>query len=217
VDGGDNAQILDNIITGGSLEQGNEVGAIIIRDTIGSVVAGNTVALNAMDGLQIRKATGPIIDHNTIADNGGSGLEFYGDDSFDVCLRNNNVTGNAEFGYHGAKVVTFDTSTACTDPLSAGPAYGNNDFDNTAGPCGGDDCLACACLPAGSFWEYSVDPLYTSTSVGDPDLYCLGASSTLIDGGDDLLAYDLNGDASGDFNGSSPDIGGREDGPGDCD
>ncbi|MBT8465703.1 MAG: right-handed parallel beta-helix repeat-containing protein [Myxococcales bacterium] len=214
IDGGNSAQILDNIITGGTNAESNEVGAIIVRDTIDSVVAGNTVVLNAMDGLQIRKATRPIIDHNTIADNGGSGLEFYGDDSFDVCLRNNNVTGNAEFGYHGAKVVTFDTSAACTAPLSSGPAYGNNDFNN-GGSCGGDDCLGCGCLPPGSFWGYSVDPLYTSTTADDPDLYCLGAP-TLIDGGDDLLAYDLNGEAAGDFNGSSPDIGSREDGPGDC-
>ena len=198
------------------MRTGHEKGAIIIKDSIGSVVAGNTVALNAMDGVQIRKATAPVIDHNTIADNGGSGLEFYGDDSFTVCLRNNNVTGNGDFGYNGSKDVTFDESAACTAPLSSGPAYGNNDFNNLGGSCGGDKCLACACLPAGSFWEYSVDPLYTSTTPGDQDLYCLGAASTLIDGGDDLLSYDLNGDAAGDFNGSSPDIGSREDGPGDC-
>ena len=222
IDGGDSAQVLDNIITGGMNEQGNEVGAIIVRDTIGSVVAGNTVALNAMDGVQIRKATDPFIDHNTIADNGGSGLEFYGDDSFNVCLRNNNVTGNGDFGINVEKAPDpfadlFDTSSSCTAPLSSGPAYGNNDFENTGGGsfCS-SECPDCACLPAGSFWEYSVDPLYTSTTPGDQDLYCLGAASTLIDGGDDLLAYDLNGDADGDFNGSGPDIGSREDGPGDC-
>ncbi|MGB9338149.1 MAG: hypothetical protein WCB63_02890, partial [Polyangiales bacterium] len=106
-------------------------------------------------------------------------------------------------------------SSSCRAPLSPSTAYGNNDFDNSGGSCGGDDCLGCACLPAGSFWEYSVDPLYTSTTVGDQELYCLG-SSTLIDGGDDLVSYDLNGDAPGDFNGTSPDIGSREDGPGDC-
>lgn len=49
------------------------------------------------------------------------------------------------------KVVTFDTSATCTAPLSAGPAYGNNDFTNGDGCCGGDKCLACACLPSGSF------------------------------------------------------------------
>ena len=222
VDGGDRAQLLNNIITGGTEPQGSEKGAIIIRDSIGSVVAGNTVALNTMDGVQIRKATAPIIDHNTIADNGGSGLEFYGDDSRDVCVRNNNVTRNGDFGINVEKAPDpqsdlFDTSSSCTAPLSSGPAYGNNDFGNTGGGsfCS-SECLACACLPAGSFWEYSVDPLYTSTTPGDQDLYCLGAASTLIDGGDDLLAYDLNGDAAGDFNGSGPDIGSREDGPGDC-
>ena len=215
VNGGDSAQILDNVITGGTDAQTDEVAAIIIKDSLGSVVAGNTVGLNAMDGVQIRKATGLMVDHNTIADNGGSGVKFYGDDSSGVCLRNNNVTGNADFGLNADRVVTFDTSPSCRAPLSPSTAYGNNHFDNSGGSCGGDDCLGCACLPAGSFWEYSVDPLYTSTTVGDQELYCLG-SSTLIDGGDDLVSYDLNGDAPGDFNGTSPDIGSREDGPGDC-
>jgi hypothetical protein len=222
VNGGNNAQILHNIITGGTDAQGDDKGAIIVKDSTGSVVAGNTVALNAMDGVQIRKVIGIFVDHNTIADNGGSGLEFYGDDSSNVCVRNNNVTRNGDFGINVEKAPDpqsdlFDTSSSCTAPLSSGPAYGNNDFENTGGGsfCS-SECLACACLPAGSFWEYSVDPLYTSTTAGDQDLYCLGASSTLIDGGDDLLSYDLNGDAAGDFNGSSPDIGSREDGPGDC-
>lgn len=107
------------------------------------MVAGNTVALNAMDGLQIRNATALFIDHNTIADNGGSGLDFYGDSSSDVCVRSNNVTGNAELGLDASQVVTFDVSAACTAPLSSGPAYGNNDFGNA-------ECQTCACLPAGS-------------------------------------------------------------------
>ncbi|MGB7477841.1 MAG: right-handed parallel beta-helix repeat-containing protein, partial [Polyangiales bacterium] len=216
VNGADSAQILDNVITGGTDSPTDEVAAIIIKDSLGSVVAGNTVGLNAMDGVQIRKVTGLMVDHNTIADNGGSGVKFYGDDSSGVCLRNNNVTGNTDFGLNADRVVTFDTSPSCRAPLSPSNAYGNNDFDNSGGSCGGDDCLACACLPSASFWEYSVNPLYTSVTAGDPDLYCLVAPSTLIDGGDDLVSYDLNGDAPGDFNGSSPDIGSREDGPGDC-
>ena len=169
-----------------------------------------------MDGVQIRNAGNIFIDQNTVANNGGSGIKFYGDDSSGVCFRNNNVTGNGDYALNADKVVTFDTSSSCRAPLSPGTAYGNNDFDNDNGSCGGDDCLACGCLPSGAFWEYSVDPLYTSTTAGDRDLYCLGAPS-LIDGGDDLVSYDLNGDAPGDFNGSSPDIGSREDGPGDCD
>ncbi len=217
VDGGDGAQLLNNIITGGINSQADDSGAIILKTSVNSIAAGNTLVNNAMDGLQVRQSIAPVIDHNTIADNGGSGIEFYGADSSGVCLRNNNVTGNADFGLHARKVVTFDDTASCTAPLSSGPTYGNNDFDNTGGSCGGNECLDCGCLPAGSFWGYSVDPLYTSTSVDDRDLYCLGAASTLIDGGDDLLAYDLNGDAAGDFNGSSPDIGSREDGPGDCD
>ncbi len=215
VDGGDGAQILHNTITGGTYPQANDRAAILVKDSLGSVVAGNTVADNVMDAVQVRKVVNIFIDQNTIADNGGSGIEFYGDDSSGVCVRNNNVTGNGDYGLNADKEVTFRTSASCRAPLSPGTAYGNNDFDNDNGSCGGDKCLSCSCLPPGSFWEYSVDPLYTSTTVGDQDLYCLG-SSTLIDGGDDLVSYDLNGDAPGDFNGTSPDIGSREDGPGDC-
>lgn len=216
VDGGDNAQLLHNIITGGTEDQGSEKAAIILRSSTGSVVSGNTLTLNTMDGLQVRQAIDPVIDHNTIADNGGSGLEFYGESSSNVCLRNNNVTGNGEFGYNGAKVVTFDVSASCIGPLSSGPAYGNNDFDNAGGSCGGNECVACACLPGGSFWTYSVDPLYRSTTAGDLDFFCMDPSASLVDGADDLLTYDLNGEAPGNFNGSNPDVGAREDGPGDC-
>ena len=216
VDGGNGAQLLNNIITGGINSQGDDSAAIILKTSANSTAAGNTLANNAMDGLQIRQTIAPVIDHNTIANNGGAGIEFYGSDSSGVCLRNNNVTGNADFGLNARKVVTFDETPSCTAPLSSGPTYGNNDFDNTGGSCGGNECLACACLPAGAFWEYSADPLYTSTSSGDQGFYCLDPSSTLVDEGDDL-SYDLNGDAPGNFNGSSPDVGGREDGPGDCD
>jgi parallel beta-helix repeat protein len=216
-DRGANAQVLNNVITGGLDVQGNESGGIIVRNAFGAVVAGNTVALNTMDGVQIRNATAPFIDHNTIANNGGSGLDFYGDPSSDVCLRNNNVTDNAELGLDASVAVSFDATSACTGPLTSGPAYGNNDFNNAGGSCGGSECTECACLPPGSFWQYNDDPLYSSITVGDPGLYCLGASSTLIDGGDDLLAYDLNGAAPGNFNESSPDIGSREDGPSNCD
>ena len=52
--------------------------------------------------------------------------------------------------------------------------------------------------------------------MGDRDLYCVDPASSLVDGADDLGDYDLNGDAPGSFNGSLPDIGSREDGPGDC-
>ena len=115
---------------------------------------------------------------------------------------------------HPARIVCpQDPLTATT--ISTTPA---------AAPSAVTSALACECLPEGSFWEYSVDPLYTSSTAGDPDLYCLGAPA-LIDGGDDLVfydlngdlvSYDLNGDVPGDFNGSGPDIGSREDGPGDC-
>ncbi len=180
-----------------------------------SMVAGNTEALNAMDGIQLRGATGAFIDHNTIANNGGSGLNIYANSSSDLCLRNNNITGNAEFALDAAGSAAFDVTSACTAPLSSGPAYGNNAFNNTSGTCGGSECNECACLPPGSFWEYSADPFYPSITVGDANLYCLGASSALIDAGADL-AYDLNGPAPGNFNQSSPDIGSLENGQPHC-
>ena len=213
---GNNVQLRNNVITGGLDGQGNERGGIIVRDSAGAVVSGNTVALNAMDGVQVRNSSDLFIDHNTVADNGGSGLDFFGEPSSGICLRNNNVTGNGEFGLDASQAVTFELSPTCTAPLSAGPRYGNNDFDNASGACGGSECDACACLPLGLLWEYSVDPLYSSTTVGDENLYCLGAPSTLIDGGGDLLSYDLNGTAAGNFNGAKPDIGSREDGPSHC-
>ena len=216
VNGGSSIEIVRNVISGGTDAPSDEVGAIVLKDSTGSVIADNTVVQNAMDGIQVRKAIGPFVDHNTVADNGGSGIVFYGDPSSAVCVRNNNVTGNAGNALNADKVVAFDTSASCTGPLSAGPAYGNNDFDNDGGSCGGNECLACACLPAGSFWEYSVDPQYSSTTMGDRDLYCVDPASSLVDGADDLGDYDLNGDAPGSFNGSLPDIGSREDGPGDC-
>ena len=216
VNGGSSIEIVRNVISGGTDAPSDEVGAIVLKDSTGSVIADNTVVQNAMDGIQVRKAIGPFVDHNTVADNGGSGIVFYGDPSSAVCVRNNNVTGNAGNALNADKVVAFDTSASCTGPLSAGPAYGNNDFDNDGGSCGGNECLACACLPAGSFWEYSVDPQYSSTTMGDRDLYCVDPASSLVDGADDLGDYDLNGDAPGDFNGTGPDIGSREDGPGDC-
>ncbi len=216
VNGGNDARLLHNTITGGTDSLGSEKAAIILRGSAGSIVSGNTVTLNVQDGIQVRGATSPVIDHNTVADNGGSGIAFYGDPSSGACVRNNNVTGNAISGLSATDPVTFDISSACTGPLASGPAYGNNEFGNTGGSCGGADCLACGCLPAGSFWEYSVDPLYTSVTPGDQAFYCVDPSSSLVDGADDLLVYDLNGDAAGDFNGTAPDVGGREDGAGDC-
>ena len=77
---------------------GNARGGIIIRESENSVVAVNTVALNAMDGVQARKSDSLVIDHNTVADNGASGLLFYYDQSDDLCIRNNNITGTPSLG-----------------------------------------------------------------------------------------------------------------------
>jgi parallel beta-helix repeat protein len=216
VDAGDDAWIFDNIVTGGTHAQGNETAGIVLKDSARTLIAGNTVALNAMDGIQVRKAVAPTIDHNTMADNGGSGLEFYGDPSSGVCIRNNNVTGNGWFGLHATETILFDESPICTGPLSPALAYGNNAFGNLVDACGGASCLLCACLPAPSFWDFDLDPSYRSVTPGDPELYCLGRSSGLIDAASEL-SYDLNGPAvPGNFNGTGPDVGAREDGPGDC-
>lgn len=210
-----NAQLVHNTITGGTAQQGDETAAIRIEGSNGIVVAGNTVVLNAMDGLRIEKSSGPVIDHNTIADNGGSGVEFAADSVTGVCARNNNITGNSDFGLSATTNVSFNTGSGCGAPLPSGPAYGNNDFGNARGACGGGSCAGCSCLPPGVFWETDLDPGYVSISPGTPQFYCLDPSSSLVDGGSDL-SYDLNDEAPGNFNGNGPDIGAREDGPGDC-
>ncbi|MBT8469628.1 MAG: hypothetical protein KJN97_12860, partial [Deltaproteobacteria bacterium] len=144
------------------------------------------------------------------------------DDSVPTC--NLDCTTNSDGGIHVDCFETFcgtnpnDNESECHEVRSEAELSTAIDAANgNGGPCGGSECSGCACLPLGSFWQYSADPLYSSVTVGDPNLYCLGASSVLIDGGADLSTYDLNGAAPGDFNQSSPDIGGREDGPSFCD
>jgi len=68
-------QLFHNRISGGTGAQENDGGANIMKVSTDSVLIGNTLVNNTMDGLQVRKAIAPFIDHNTIADNGGSGTE----------------------------------------------------------------------------------------------------------------------------------------------
>jgi hypothetical protein len=75
-------------------------------------------------------------------------------------------------------------------------------------------CYGCNCLPADTWWQYEHEPNYLTTERGETGYYCLG-NSEFEDLGRDL-GYDLNGDQSGHFNGSGPDIGGREVGSAQC-
>ncbi len=202
------------------MRRGSEVGGNHRpRIRLGSVVAGNTVSAQR-DG-RCANPQGDESDASTTipspttaaraSSSTGTTLSMF-------VVRNNNVTGNAEF-----RVTTVRQGRHLRHqrgvhraPSSAGPAYGNNDFNNSGGSCGGDECLACGCLPTRDRSGSTASTRSTrAPRPAIPDLYCLGAP-TLIDGGDDLVSYDLNGDAPGDFNGSSPDIGSREDGPDDC-
>ena len=100
-------------------------------------------------------------------------------------------------------------SAACELSL-AGGMYGNDQVSNGA-VCAGAGCGGCSCLvqaPIGgqaSFFEYSLAPVYTSTTFADEDFYCVG-EAMLIDAadvvdGDSVTAgsqpHDLNGREAG--------------------
>ena len=199
VNGGDGAQLLNNLVHGGTDGQGREKGGIILRNSANSTIAGNVVVQNNMDGIQIRQSTNPFIDHNTSANNGGSGVEFYKNASLGVCMRNNNITDNTNSALNAVdNNPVFDETATCTTPLAAGPSYGNNRATNAGGDCGGL-CGGCSCVPAGTFWEFGIAAAYISTTPGDAEFYC-PAEASLIDAGDDLTLYDLNASEPGDFN-----------------
>jgi len=216
------ATVTRSIISGGT---GSTAAGILVTDSGTLQLVQNVIANNAGHGVQLNGASGCYVDQNTVANNGGDGLSFVLNPSVGPCIRNNDVSGNA--GY----AIAFDNSiglpswnplAACKSPLNtsgSGKAYGNNSYGNTLGDCfsagAACDCVS-TCYPAGSFWQFAASPDFVSIALGQPTYFCMNPSNAaLVDQGKDL-GYDLNGTDAGFFNGSAPDIGGRESGSGGC-
>jgi hypothetical protein len=98
------------------------------------------------------------------------------------------------------------------------PYYGNDDYRTAGSLC---LPLGSSCPPAvtGTLFGFPVvtmvDPSFTSTTFGNADFLCLGSGNGLINVAADL-GYDRNGTDPGNFNGTAPDVGGRESGSGGC-
>ena len=171
----------------------------------------------------LRKAENTMIAHNTIAKNfngvtltsDGTWNGFEDWKSTNTCMRNNIITDNNAGISQSYTYTTWDQSSDCTSSTAAGHAYGNNAFNNT------QNCnpTCTALIPAGEFWEYEADPQYRVTSLESNSVptgyYCLGDNTRLWDGARDL-GYDRNGSQSGNYNGTKPDVGGREAGTAAC-
>lgn len=220
VNGGARANVHNNVIRGGSDGSGTPRGGIVVVSSTDSKVVGNVIAQlsGAQDGIQITSTTNLFVDHNTIDDSGagainGNGINFITTASTNTCMRNNIVTSQAVGLRYSVTGNTWNTAAGCTGPLGVGPTYGNNANGNTAN-CDTTNCNACACLPAGTFWEFNIAPTYVGTNIANADFFCVSAAG-LLNSGDDL-SYDLNFTDAGNFNGSAPDIGGRESGSQGC-
>ncbi len=222
--GGDDSLFADNVVRGGTEGPGNERGGIVLRNVARVSLVGNVIAQSNHDGIQLTDADDVFVDHNTIANltNASSdGLDVYGTaGSTNLCVRNNifsEVTRDALA--INAAGSSFNAAAACTGALTGG--YGNDFFTSGSGAlCGGTQCASCVCLPSTGFWELNVAGAFTTTALSAftpadaGQFYCLGAAA-LIDVGDDL-GYDRNGGQTGNFNGTAPDIGGREAGANGC-
>ena len=218
--------IMDNRLSGGTQAQATGVGAIAITTNIAdnTTIVGNVITDNAHDGINIEDADNAFIDHNTIANNAGDAVDFTGGGSSTLghCMRNNIVSHNSGAALRlTSGAVGFNTTGggACLGPLTGSPDYGNDEFMNTGGACAGAGCASCSCVPGGAnganFWEFTVDPQYTTMTPSSPQAYCLASASALIDAMDNL-GYDVNGDDGGLFNPTAPDGGGREAGSDSC-
>ncbi|MBN2360623.1 MAG: right-handed parallel beta-helix repeat-containing protein, partial [Deltaproteobacteria bacterium] len=208
-----------NVFAGGTGDQDNR--AAVYTDSGHDItIAGNLfVACNT--GIVLKNAHDLFIDHNTFASNIYRGIRFYSNDSGPLCLRSNIFSGHAVTAVEFEHAAIWDSSQSCIGPLDSdgsGPRFGNAAFGNSAlctgGCAAGGDCASC--LPAGTPFEFDVDPLYATTTLGHVGFYCPIAVE-LIDSGDDL-GYDRTPGDDGNVRwlGSGPDIGGRESGTPEC-
>ncbi|MBN2358633.1 MAG: right-handed parallel beta-helix repeat-containing protein, partial [Deltaproteobacteria bacterium] len=229
VDGATGTLIQDNIIINGDGSDSDGEAAIAVGPRLlasprNTIIVGNVLAHDEA-GIHVQWASGLRIDHNTIADVTYDAVRFHDTDSSGVCMRNNAVVRSGAAAINFDHSAGWDVSASCAGPLDTGgdslPDYGNDAHGNTSlcsGDCNGTTESSCeSCLPGGSgdFWEFLVDPRFATTTYGHAGFYC-PAATALINAADILATsdpiYDRNGPQAGDYNGSAPDIGGRETG-----
>ena len=213
---GDNNVVANNVIRGGTNAPADGAAAIVIANNrSNTLIVSNVIVQNAHDGIQNTNADGTTIDHNTIAFNGGDGIHFIVGAVTDTCIRNNIIANNTGDALESNVAVGF--STTCDDPLTGG-RFGNDQFGNGDGACGGTVCGTCQCtgIAEANLFEHTVNPAFASTTFGDEAFFCI-AEATLIDSMDVVNAsYDLNGAGPGNFDPPAPDGGGRESGEPGC-
>lgn len=210
--------IRNNVVRGGTESWSESRGGIYVQDAYDTLIVGNVVAQNTGIGIVLRRARNPSIVHNTMGEN-LVGLAFMGDSnrpSEDVCARNNSFTENSWSAVAAPSGVNWSTRENCefTNSItdSSNPGHGNNAYDNPQS-CSSVSCYNCSCLPS-EFFEFTYDPKYQSTEIADTRFYCLGESE-LVDEARPTI-HDLNSSQSGLYNGSAPDVGGRESGESAC-
>ena len=146
-------------------------------------------------------------------------------------MRNNSFTNNpgaaVRVGVGFLNVWASSNNKCDLSSILPDGKWGNNQGNNGI-QCDATNCNACACMPGGNantFFEFSVNSPFVTTNLGNTDYYCL-SSDVLVDAGSPLgpsltsnplyTVYDLNGPTTGAWNGSNPDIGGRERGVNGC-
>ncbi|MEO1480725.1 MAG: right-handed parallel beta-helix repeat-containing protein [Myxococcota bacterium] len=210
--------LINNRIFGGRAGSGAEVAGILLCGVESARVVGNIIAAGAHDGLKLRGVTGESrFDHNSIADNGGDAIEFLGEPSTGVCLRQNVLVGNSGADVRSS-IFDIGWSAQCPTDTAFSASLGTIECRGECGDCG--------CLPDGDsgtlFVELGADP-FTSRVLTAPNAFCPVVPSEIVDagvdlsGGDATLApsYDRNGSAFG-LSTDAPDLGALESSTGDC-
>ena len=234
-------QIYRNLVTGGSTAPANDLAGIYLRYAMDTYVVNNVMAQNKMDGIQMDSCRSSLsdparinyLDQNTIDSQNANadGIEFKGGQSVATCMRNNSFTNNpgaaVRVGVGFLNVWASSNNKCDLSSILPDGKWGNNQGNNGI-QCDATNCNACACMPGGNantFFEFSVNSPFVTTNLGNTDYYCL-SSDVLVDAGSPLgpsltsnplyTVYDLNGPTTGAWNGSNPDIGGRERGVNGC-